>query len=108
MTLMLTPQQKADKVAATFNRIMQKANDAPMTVEKVAQLHIARGLLAEIEGMSVGALAGVVFVDRLDDVRRDLSSIENDCRLGGLYEAFANLSRAERRRMTKLIGGDND
>lgn len=92
-------QEHADAVAATFNRVLGKAHHAPMSVEKVAMLHIAKELLAEFEARA----SDVGILTNLEAVKQRIRGLENVCRVGGLYEAFANLSRAERRRLSKQM-----
>lgn len=93
-------QAKADAVAATFNRVMRKTNDAPLTVEKVVMLHVTRELLEQLK-----APGGGFALENLTAVEADLAKIENDCRLAGLLEIYADLPRAERRRLAKLAKG---
>lgn len=103
MTATRTAQERANDVAAAFNRMLRKTYDAPMIVEKVAMLHLTKRLLSDIEDLAAGDLRGVLMVDHLKEVKRDLLTLENICRVGGLYEAFASLSRTERRRLTKVM-----
>ena len=93
-------QSKADDVAATFNRMMRKTNDAPLKVEKVVMLHLTRELLAQLKEPGGGYV-----LENLPAVEADLAKIEADCRAAGLFEAYADLPRPVRRRLAKLAKG---
>ena len=100
MTDIVATQAKADAVAATFNRLLRKAEDAAPSVEKVAMLHLVRSLLEEFKAEAGSALT----LTGISAVEESLRCIEADCRTSGSFEAFANMSRAARRRLQRQMG----
>lgn len=88
---------KADALAEQFNRSLRRTNDAALTVHRVVMLHLTRTALEALE-------AEPTFVcDNLPAVKAELDRIEQECRNAGLFEALADLPRAERRRLHKLM-----
>lgn len=92
-------QRKADGVSANFNRSMANLRECPFTLHKLVMLKTVRGALEEIKDASALVLDGVAAVER------ELALIEKQCAEHGLFEAFANLTRAQRRRLARECGG---
>lgn len=89
---------RAAAIAATFNRTLRTTKEMPPAVERVVSLKIVRDLLTQMKAESFFQL------DNLPAVEREIDLIEQECRSAGLFEQFAELSRAERRRLLKLTG----
>lgn len=87
---------RAAAIAATFNRTLRTTKEMPLAVERVVSLRIVRDLLSKMKAESLFRL------DNLPAVEGELDLIEAECRAAGLFEQFADLSRAERRRLHKL------
>lgn len=99
MTDIATVQRKADAVAARFNRIVLKTENAPPSAERVAMLQVAGVYLADLREAAEGCME----LTNLPAVEERLRGIEAACRLDGSAELFASLARPARRRLQRTI-----
>ena len=99
MTDLAATQAKADALAATFNRTLRNVHETPWSVEKVVGVQQVRDLFDRIRQPGSG-----LFLDRADEVEATIEGMEQGCRERGLYEQFAELPRAERRRLKRIVG----
>jgi hypothetical protein len=92
-------QAKADSAAAAFNRTLRNVYDLPWVIEKVVGLQHLRDIFDQFRKPAPG-----VALERADEVEATIQGMEQGCRERGLYEQFAELPRAERRRLKRLAG----
>lgn len=92
-------QAKADALAATFNRTLRNVHELPWTVEKVVGVQLVRDLFDEIRQPGSSLI-----LERADEVEATIQGMEQGCRERGLYEQFADLRRADRRRLKRQMG----
>jgi|GEM_PF-6604522 len=97
----LTAQQKADAVRRTVERVLDKGLALPLTLEKVAQLQIARELVEQLKACNIAA-AGASFGETAS-LDRKLAEIERACRDFGLIEAYADTTVARRNAIRECI-----
>lgn len=103
MTTRELAQAKADHLAATFNRLLRKTNDCPLTVHRVVMLHLTRRILGELKGAP-----DLLACENIPAVEQSLAAIEQECREAGLFEQFAEMRSDDRAALMKLTEAEND
>lgn len=100
----MTSHSAQEIVATTrqqVERVVANTLALPLTVEKVASLHISRSLVRRMDECDVSAL-GVSFGDS-SALHAKLNEVERACRRFGLFAQFAELPKAKRDRINRII-----